>query len=217
MNIKSIPSFRRPREKLGEYGVENLSDRELMALILRTGNMVSGVMQTAETVLKKYSLKDLSQITVRDLTFIKGVGDAQASSIIAAAELGKRMYNMYPRPLNHPEDILPIVADLRTKQREHLTGLYLNSRNHLMFRITISVGTVDASLAHPREVFAPAIRKGASGIILVHNHPSGDPEASQADIDMTARMIESGKILGIEILDHIIVARNKWSSLNRTE
>lgn len=215
MNLKNVPIYKRPREKLIELGVKNLSDKELVAIILRTGTVKSGVMKTADSLLRKVHLKDLSTISVRDLEKISGVGNAHASSLVAAAELAHRIYSAGSISLTNPEQIIQILHHIAGKRQEYFVCLYVNARYNLITRKTISIGTIDASLAHPREVFRPAIECGASYIILAHNHPSGDPEPSEADILLTARMMEAGEVIGISVLDHVILAKNDWASLKK--
>ncbi len=217
MSIKHIPLHNRPREKLSELGVKNLTDKELVAIILRSGTSKVDVLNIAASLLRKVSLKDISQMNVQDLQKTGGIGNAYAASLIAAMELAHRVQDAQSILLTQPEQILLHVHHLAAKKQEHFMCLYVNARFNLLKKSTISIGTIDTSLAHPREIFRPAIEMGASYIIVAHNHPSGDPQPSEADLLLTARVVEAGEIIGIQLLDHLIVATNGWVSLKKLE
>jgi len=207
-----------PREKLERLGPEGLKNNELLALLLRTGYKGKNVHLLADWILKKYSEKTLFEMPYSHLSKIKGIGKSKAASIIAGYELSKRIQNNKARAsISTPQDVLNIVNEIRTRKKEHFVALYLNARNEMIHKEIISVGILDASIVHPREVFAPAIEKRASSIILIHNHPSGNVSPSDNDCDLTKRLIESGKILGIEVLDHIIVTENDYYSMKENE
>ena len=210
--IRELPKVERPREKLIEKGPQNLKDEELLAILLRTGSEGKSAIQTAKQILNKYSKKRLLKLGYKDLREIKGIGPAKACTILAAIELVKRALKIGEETLPKIESIKDVIAQfsyLREKQREHLAALYLNARNEVIFKKHLFVGTLDANIAHPREIFSHALIQNAASIILVHNHPSGDPEPSKADLEITKRIVEAGKIMGIDVLDHIIITKNK--------
>jgi DNA repair protein RadC len=210
--IHDLPKVERPREKLISKGTQNLKDEELLAILLRTGSEGKSAIQTAKQILNKYSKKRLLKLGYKDLREIKGIGPAKACTILAAIELVKRALKIGEETLPKIESIKDVIAQfsyLREKQREHLAALYLNARNEVIFKKHLFVGTLDANIAHPREIFSHALIQNAASIILVHNHPSGDPEPSKADLEITKRIVEAGKIMGIDVLDHIIITKNK--------
>jgi DNA repair protein RadC len=210
--IREIPKAERPREKLIEKGPENLKDEELLAILLRTGTKEKNVLELAKEVLRKFSKKKILRLKYEDLIKIKGIDSAKAGTILAAVELVKRALKIGEETLPKIESIRDVVSQfsyLREKEREHLAALYLNARNEVIFKKHLFVGTLDANIAHPREVFKYALTQNAASIILVHNHPSGDPEPSKADLEITKRILEAGKIMGIDVLDHIIISKTK--------
>ena len=210
--IRELPKVERPREKLIQKGTQNLKDEELLAILLRTGVEGKSAIQTAKQILNKYSKKRLLKLNYEDLIEIKGIGPAKACTILAAIELVKRALKIGEETLPKIQSIKDVIAQfsyLREKTREHLAALYLNARNELVFKKHIFVGTLDANIAHPREIFEQALTNHASAVILVHNHPSGDPEPSKADLEITKRILEAGKIMGIDVLDHIIITKTK--------
>jgi len=216
--IRELPKVERPREKLIQKGTQNLKDEELLAILLRTGVEGKSAIQTAKQILNKYSKKRLLRLSYEDLIKIKGIGPAKACTILAAIELVKRALKIGEETLPKIQSIKDVIAQfsyLREKTREHLAALYLNARNEVVFKKHIFVGTLDANIAHPREIFEQALTNHASAVILVHNHPSGDPEPSKADLEITKRIVEAGKIMGIDVLDHIIIAKTKVFSFKR--
>lgn len=211
--IKNIPKIDRPREKLIQYGPEKLSNSELLALLLRSGNKDVNAIELAGKILKKFGAKELPNLNFKDLKKILGLGPAKACEIIACFELGKRLLkDKKAQIFLTPKEIWEELKDLKNHKKEHFVIFYLDSRNQEIKRETISIGSLNANLVHPREVFEPAVRNLAAQIILAHNHPSGDPEPSEDDLEITKRLVESGKILGIEVIDHIIVAKNDFFS-----
>lgn len=213
MKIKNLPKHERPREKLIEKGALNLRDRELLAIILRTGRAEKNVLEIADDILKKYSKKKILALEYKELSKIKGIGPEKACTLLAAFELTKRALKVEDNNLpyiNSAKDAMAHLQELRTAKKEHFVVLYLNARNQLIHKETISIGTLDANLVHPREVFKPAIDKLAASIIVAHNHPSGGAEPSAADIELTKRLKEAGKLLGIEIIDHIIMTNGSF-------
>jgi len=210
--IREMPKVERPREKLIKKRPENLRDEELLAILLRTGTKEKNVLELAKQVLRKYPKKKFSKLKYEDLIKIKGIDSAKACTILAAIELIKRALKVGEETLPKIESVKDVIAQfsyLREKHREHLAALYLNARNEVVFKKHLFVGTLDANICHPREIFEHALLHNAASIILVHNHPSGDPEPSKADLEITKRITEAGKILGIDVLDHIIITKNK--------
>jgi DNA repair protein RadC len=213
--IKDLPLHKRPREKLSEKGAENLSDSELLAILIRTGRANRSALDIAKDTLKKYPLSKLLAVSKDDLVSIKGLEETKAVTIKAALELGQRAANSFSDALpilDSPKVIVAQLADLRDKHKEYFMALYLNARNQLIHKETISVGTLTASLVHPREVFEPAIRHFASSVVLAHNHPSNNPEPSEEDVQLTENLVRAGVILDIALLDHIIITSNGYTS-----
>ncbi|MDH5695522.1 MAG: DNA repair protein RadC, partial [Dehalococcoidia bacterium] len=211
----------RPRERLQKLGVEALSAQEILALILGRGVAGESVMVTAQRLLSQFgNLKGIANASVEELTKVKGIGIAKASQIKAAFELANRLEG-YPEAeeksiVKTPDDAVGLVrARLKGKKKEHFVALLLDTRNQLIKTAEISIGSLDSSIVHPREVFKEAIAASAASVIFVHNHPSGDPTASEEDIKLTKRLAEAGEIVGIDVLDHIIVGGKKFLSLKR--
>ena len=215
MKIKDLPKSDRPREKLIAKGAENLKDSELLAILLRTGKTGKNVIEIASQILSKYSKKRLLQMTYDDLSKISGIDSAKATTLLAAFELSKRALEVNDTNLpviNTAKDAAAQLTDMRDLKKEHFVVLYLNAKNQLAHKETISMGTLNANLVHPREVFEPAVRYLAAQVVISHNHPSGDPKPSDADLEITKRLVEAGKMMGIEVVDHIIVTKNSFLS-----
>ena len=215
MKIKDLPKSDRPRENLIAKGAENLKDSELLAILLRTGTTGKNVIEIASQILSKYSKKRLLQMTYDDLSKISGIDSAKATTLLAAFELSKRALEVNDTNLpviNTAKDAAAQLTDMRDLKKEHFVVLYLNAKNQLVHKETISMGTLNANLVHPREVFEPALKHSAAQIIAAHNHPSGDPKPSDDDLDLTKRLTEAGKMMGIEIMDHVIVSKNSYFS-----
>lgn len=211
--IKELPKVERPREKLIRYGPEKLSNSELLAIILRSGTKEENVIELANKILKRFNTNELPNLTFADLKDHPGLGPAKACEIVACFELGKRLLKDKKAQIYlKPKEIWEELKDLRDHKKEHFVIFYLDSRNQEIKREIISVGSLNANLVHPREVFEPAVRHLAAQIVLAHNHPSGDPEPSEDDLEITKRLIESGKVLGIEVVDHIIVTKTGFIS-----
>lgn len=195
------------------HGAEALSSQELLALILGRGVRGESVMVTAQRLLSAFgNVENISQASLEELSAIKGMGTAKASQLKAAFELARRKEEGTGEQISvkSHQDVIKLVRQkLKDKKKEHFLILCLDTRNNLIKISNISTGTLDANLVHPREVFKEAIQSLSSSIILVHNHPSGNPEPSDADIDITKRILETGKVVGIDILDHIIIANNR--------
>jgi len=213
--IKDLPKSERPREKLKKKGAQALHKKELLAIILRTGIKGKNVLQVAQDILLKYGDKKLIDVSFKELRNMHGVGPSKAAQVIAAIELGKRLYKEKAEKevfVNSPEDVLREVEHIKENKKENFVVLYLDARNKLIYKETVSIGTLNANLVHPREVFEPAVRNLAAQIILADNHPSGDPEPSEDDLEITKRLVEAGKILGIELADHVIITTDGFLS-----
>ncbi len=212
--FKNISRFDKPREKLEKYGPEKLTDAELLAILLRTGTKDLDVLKLSHKILKVFEKEKFVDINVTDLKKINGIGSAKACEIVACLELGKRLLkNKKSSILLSPKDVWNRMEDVRGSKREHLVVFYLDSRSQEISRETISIGTLNESLVHPREVFESAIKNNAAAIIIAHNHPSGDLEPSQADIDIAKQLTHAGKILGIRVYDNIIVSNTSYKSI----
>jgi len=213
MKIKDLPKVERPREKLERYGPERLSNSELLALLLRTGSKDINVVELSNKILKKFSGGGLSSATARELKNTFGLGTAKACEIVACFELGRRLLqNKQSVLFLSPKDVWDALKDIRDNKKEHFVVFFLDSRNQEIKRELVSVGSLNANLVHPREVFEPAVRYLAAQIIVAHNHPSGNSEPSEEDLAITKKLVGSGKILGIEIMDHIIVVKDGFFS-----
>ncbi len=217
VSIKDMPLSLRPRERLLQEGPEALSDIELLAIMLRTGYAAASAVELATALLGHFGgIKQLLGVSAEELSAFKGVGPAKVAQIRAALELGRRvaMATAWDRPyIKSPENAAALVMEeMRYLDREHFCALLLNTKNQVLARETISIGTLNSSAIHPRELFKAAIRRSAAGVILLHNHPSGDPTPSRQDIEVTSRLIEAGSIIGIQVLDHLVIGDNKFIS-----
>jgi len=216
--IKDLPRVEKPREKLIEKGAEALKDAELLAILLGSGYKGRNVLQLAHKVLAEYPLKNLKDMELDGLRKVKGIGWAKACVIKAAVELSKRALMVgedFLPTVRKPIDAAHQVAEIRRLKKENFLVLYLNARNQVIHKETVSIGTLNASLVHPREVFQPAVFRSAASVVLTHNHPSGNTLPSEEDIEITRRMVKAGEIMGIEVLDHIIIGGKDHTSLKR--
>lgn len=217
--MKELPSEERPREKLIQYGVGALSNAELLAILISTGTREMSAIMLANRVLslEEKGISYLTECLPDELSAIPGMGMAKSCQIIAAIELGKRIATKPKEKrlnIKSPEEVASLfIEDMRYLKKEYFKVLLLNTKNEIIMIENISVGSLNSSVVHPREVFCTAIKKSACSMIAVHNHPSGNPTPSQADIDITKRLVESGELLGIKVLDHLIIGDGIYVSL----
>jgi DNA repair protein RadC len=214
--MKDIPHVDRPRERLIKLGPDALRDSELLAVIIGSGTRGYNALRVAQKLLKKYSGQELCKATVKELQSNQGVGEARACQLTAAFEFSRRFLLQDDGEtviIRTPSDVYKATYELRKAKKEYLLALYLNARNRLIKKEIISIGSLNANIVHPREVFEPAVAVAAASLILVHNHPSGQPDPSDDDISLTKRLVLAGEIMGIEILDHIIVGEKDFVSI----
>ncbi len=216
--IRDFPQDERPRERLIQSGASSLSNQELLAILIRTGTKSESVLQLSNRLLNSFDgLNLLKDASLEEITKTKGIGLAKAVQIMAAVEFGRRISNLAfddRYSIRSPEDGAKYVMnDMRFLAQEHFVCLYLNTKNQVLHKQTIFIGSLNASIVHPREVFKEAFRRSAASIICIHNHPSGDPTPSREDIEVTKRLVECGRIIGIDILDHLIIGEKKFISL----
>jgi DNA repair protein RadC len=218
--IKEWPEDERPREKLLQRGPEALSEAELLALVLRTGDAASraSALDHARLLLQRFgSLRRLGSATVSELCAIKGIGPAKAAELLAVFELARRFGRTSLRPgsrYSSPQEVFNHFHErLRDHRRERFIALLLDSKNRLLREVGISEGSLTASIVHPREVFAPVVRESAAAVLFVHNHPSGDPTPSSEDLEITRRLKEAGELMGVRVLDHVIIGNENFVSL----
>lgn len=218
MSLKKLPKFKQPREKLVNNGSENVSDVELLAIMLRSGSKYSNVLQLSSKILGNKGISGIMQYTYESLKALKGVGPVHATTILAMQEICCRISEQDVNPvIQSVHDVYTMISSLKYKKREHFLAIYLNARQQLITKQIISIGTLDSSIAHPRDVFAPALQHNAAHVIIAHNHPSGDPDPSHADVLLTKRMYHAGKILGVDLIDHIIIAQKGIVSLKELQ
>ncbi|AFS78020.1 DNA repair protein RadC [Gottschalkia acidurici 9a] len=209
--MKDLPENERPTEKLVNHGAMSLSNSELIAVIIRTGSRDHSVIELANQLLstREDGIASLADSSIEEIIRVKGIGNCKAAQILAAVELGKRIVlseAKNKKKITSPLDIVDFfMADMQYLKREHFKIVMLDTKNHIIGVEEISVGNLNSSIVHPREVYKQAIKRSSASIILVHNHPSGDPTPSKEDINITRRLMESGEILGIRVLDHIVI------------
>jgi DNA repair protein RadC len=216
--IKEIPSGQRPRERLLQKGAAALSDAEVLAIILATGYEDKTAIDLANSILIQFGgFPNLVNTTIEELSTIKGVGLAKSCQIKAALEIGKRIATFLPGDritIRCPKDVERLLMEeMRFLEKEVFRVISLNTKNEVIGNDVVSIGSLNASIVHPRELFKECIRKNAASIILAHNHPSGNPEPSREDLMVTKRLIQGGKLLGIDVLDHIIFGQRVFISM----
>jgi DNA repair protein RadC len=211
--ISDITECDRPRERIASRGAASLSDIELIAAIIGSGSRERDIFAVAKDIADQLS-DDPGQLTYQDLTEIRGIGKSNASKILACFELGRRYYKTSEAvKVSSPEDILPLVSYLENQKQEHFVCITLNGANEVIAKRTITVGLLNHSLVHPREVFADAISDRAASVICIHNHPSNTLEPSSQDIAVTRQLADAGNLLGIRVLDHLIIAKGGFVSM----
>jgi len=220
--IKEMPMSQRPRERLINEGVHALSNEELIACLLRTGKKDMSVIELSKRVLYHLEkLSDLKKISVEELMLIEGIKIAKATTLISAIELGRRLSSVQKDiryKIQSPEDVYRLIAPLVTDlEQEHFMCLYLNTKSELIKKETIFIGTINQTLIHPREIFKMAIRLSAAAVIFVHNHPTGDSRPSKADLNATVSLKEASKVMGIDVLDHIIMGHGEFYSIEASK
>ena len=218
--IKDISQDERPREKLERHGPDSLSNDELLALIIRTGHQKENAIEMSNRLIKEYGLDKLSECSLKELQEIKGIGFAKACQIVALFEFNKRhvISKRDEKPIKCAKDVYEYAQPLLSgKDKEHFMILHLDSKSRVIKDEIISIGILNASLVHPREVFKSAIKESANAIVLVHNHPSGDAEPSKVDEDVTNRLNETGKLLKIKVIDHVIIGKDNYYSFRENQ
>jgi len=213
MKIKDLAKVDRPREKLEKYGSDKLSNPELLAVLLGSGIKGLNVVELSKKIVKLIEKTGADKISLEKLLEEKGLGKAKALQVIAALEFGKRLNSEQKPEILTPQDVWILCADIRNSKKEHFVAFYLDTQNKLIERQIISIGTLNTSLVHPREVFEPAIALHAASIIVAHNHPSGNIEKSATDSKTTKQLAEASRILGITFLDHVIITDKEFISL----
>lgn len=216
--MRELPVEDRPRERLWREGSASLATRELLAIVLRNGTHDETALGLADRVLVSTGgLRELMTAEPSELSRVKGIGRAKAAEIAAAIELGRRGANLAPQrrlSVTCPRDVAELLMpEMRFLAKEHFRVLLLNTKNQIVANELVSIGTLNSSLVHPRELFRTAIQRSCAAVILAHNHPSGDPTPSTEDIGLTTRVLQAGKVLGIEVLDHLVIGDNTFVSL----
>jgi DNA repair protein RadC len=218
VRIKELPASEQPRERLRDYGPSALSDAELLAILLRTGLQGMNVVQLAQKLLLDHGgWIGLQRLSFEELTKIHGLGEAKAAQVKAALEIGRRLVLTQPeqRPqISSPADVAALLMlEMAHLDQEHLRVVLLNTKNHVLRIETVYIGTINSSAVRVGEVFKVALRANAAAIIVVHNHPSGDPTPSPEDVAVTRQLVEAGKLLGVDLLDHLVIGQGRWVSL----
>lgn len=213
MKIKDMPLSEQPRERLRSFGAGALSDSEVLALILEKGTREENVIEMSSRIISRYGLEKLSDLSLQELLEVKGIGEAKAMQLIAIFELVKRCSkDKKSMSIRKASDVYKMMSFLKEEKKEHLYAIYLDSKNNMIDKPEIiSIGTLDASLVHPRDIFKEAVRKSAKSFILIHNHPSSDTSPSSEDRYVTKQVSEAGRLMDIRLLDHIIIGEGYYS------
>ncbi|MEG0255598.1 MAG: DNA repair protein RadC [Vagococcus sp.] len=222
LSVKEYHEELQPRERCKKYGAENLTHQELLAIILRTGSKNQNVLELSNQVLTNFdSLFELKMASIEELVKIEGIGEVKAVELQAVIEFGKRLALSYREKLgvivSSSELGKRLIEEMKDYQQEHLLVLYLNTKNEVLKKQTVFIGSLNQSVAHPREIFRIAVKCAAARVIVVHNHPSGNPNPSKQDIAFTHRLVECGKLIGIDVLDHLIIGENSYISMKETD
>ncbi len=218
LKIRDMPIEDKPREKLLKYGASTLSVAELLAVIINTGTKNEEVLTMTTRVVKEYGERALTnQINAVTLAKNLNIPELKAAQIVACNELGRRFHQTNKTGLavvRTAKDVYNYARTMGTLQKEHLRGIYLNTHYRVIHDEVLSIGTINTSLIHPREVFRPALEYGAAALILVHNHPSGIATASATDLEITEQLVAASKIIGVPLIDHVIIGNNRYSSID---
>lgn len=210
--INELSDFDKPREKLTKKGVKALKDYELLAIILGSGTKDKDVLKLSKEIIKLFK-SDFDDLTLQKLTNIHGLGLAKSSQVLSAIELSKRYLIKQNKKITNAQDIYDELQEYKNKMQEYFIVISLDGANHIIEKRVVFIGTLNRSLVHPREVFADVLSDRANSIIIAHNHPSGQLDASDEDIAITKRLNDSAKLLGIELLDHIIFTKDGFLSM----
>ncbi|MEK7213646.1 MAG: DNA repair protein RadC [Patescibacteria group bacterium] len=217
LKIRDLPSDDRPREKLIKKGPEALSLGELLAIILNTGNRTEDVLEMSNRIIREYGEKSIiAEKNAKKLSKELDIPVIKACQVIACGEIGRRFYEKNDsgfEVIRTAKDAYEYLQDMRNLPKEHLRGIYLNSHNRIVHDEVISIGTINTNIVHPREVFRPAIEYSAAAVVLAHNHPSNIVTPSAQDIEITNQLVSAGKILGINVLDHVIITKSTYISI----
>lgn len=217
LKIKDLPIHDRPLEKLQNQGVNSLSLAELFAVVLHTGTKKEGVIEMSKRIIREYGTSAVSnQSNPKDVSTNLDIPIQKACQIIACVEIGKRLFKkneMGLAVIRNARDAYEHLVDMKNLSKEQLCGLYLDTHNRVIHQEVISIGTINTNIVHPREVFKPALEYGAVAVVLAHNHPSGVPEPSAADIEVTKQLVEAGRIIGIHLMDHLVIGKEGYSSV----
>jgi DNA repair protein RadC len=217
LTIGDLPTEGKPRERLIKQGPEALGLKELLSIVLNTGTIKEGVLEMADRIIRDYGEKSiLAEKDVNKLSREMNIPIVKACQIVAIGELGRRVYEKNQNGfsiIRNAKDAYDHLQDMRNLPKEHLRGLYLNSHNRIIRDEVISIGTINSNMIHPREVFRPAIESNAAALVLAHNHPSGEAAPSKEDIEITKQLVQAGKILGISLLDHVIITKDTFASI----
>lgn len=218
LKVRDLPSDDKPREKLIKQGPEALSLPELLAIILNTGNQTEDVLEMSGRIIREYGEKSIiAEKDAEKLSKELNIPIMKACQVIACGEIGRRFYEKNDSGfavIRSAKDAYEYLQDMHNLPKEHLRGLYLNSHNRIIHDEVISIGTINTNIVHPREVFRPAIEYSAAAVVLAHNHPSNIATPSAQDIEITNQLIHAGKILGINVLDHVIITKSTYVSIS---
>ncbi len=217
LKLRDLPDEQKPREKLTELGPDSLSLQELFAIVLQTGTKKEGVLEMSKRIIREYGNSAISaQTDPKIIAADLDIPIIKACQIIACVEIGKRLFkknDMGLATIRTGKDVYEYLKDMHNLPKEQLCGLYLDTHNRVIHQEIISIGTINSNIAHPREVFKPALEYGAAAIVLAHNHPSGILTPSAADIEITKQLIQAGKIIGIHLMDHLVIGRDGFISI----
>lgn len=213
MSIKSLAKHLQPRERFMQVGEDSLTDAELLALILGSGSGKVNVLELSQLVLSSYSIHDLRRVSIQEIAKIPGIGLVTAMKIKASLTLASRAKRPTRTYLKSAKDVFNHLLYLQTKDREHVVALFLNKKKQILHQEILSIGTLDQTIMHPRDLFKRGVQYGAYAIIIAHNHPTGDPKPSHADIEITNYISETSEFLGMPLLDHVIIGDTYYSFL----